>query len=47
MILKKVTFLCKTTSTYWFATNQRIQIHCKWLDENNLSNQARPYIKYI
>ena len=32
MILKTVTFMCKTISNYWYATNQGIQIHCKWFD---------------
>ena len=26
------TFLCKTISTYWYTTNQGIQIHYTWLD---------------
>ena len=29
MILKTVTFLCKAISTYWYTTNQGIQVHCK------------------
>ena len=31
-ILKTLTFLCKTVSTYWYTTNQGKQIHCKWFD---------------
>ena len=33
MILKIVTFLCKTISTYWYTSNQGIQIHCKQFDK--------------
>ena len=29
MILKTVTFLREMISTYWYTTNQGIQIHCK------------------
>ena len=43
VILKTVTFLCKTVSTKSYTTNQGIQIHCKWLVQNNLSNQTRPF----
>ena len=47
MILKTVTFLFKKFSTYWYTTNQGIQIHCKWFDKNNFSNLARTFINYI
>ena len=46
MILKTVTFLCKTISIYWYTTNQGMQNYCKWFNSNHLKKQARLYINH-